>query len=114
MTNEEILRKAIRKAHKNGWKGWSFFPFKQYVEQYRLAFMIPKIIFNHDFAKSFWGEEMYYHFIEGKWDEICSKEEVGEEKEWEWWKVSWQHHLQTMVLEPEPLKYLEKFLGEDR
>jgi hypothetical protein len=44
------------------------------------------IIFSHSFAKAFWGEEKYTGIY-------C-----------------WQHHLQMMVLEEEPLKYLEKWL----
>lgn len=49
-------------------------------------------IFSHEFAKAFWGEE------------VCEMEcSVVETKKW-------KYHLQQMVLEEKPLKYLEKFL----
>lgn len=48
-----------------------------------------KWIFSHDFAKAFWGEE---------------KPKVP--------ITLWQHHLQQMVLEEDPIKYLETFLKD--
>lgn len=47
---------------------------------------------NFQVAKAFWGCE-----------ENCSGELC---------RPNWEYHLQQMVLEEEPLKYLEKFLGE--
>lgn len=57
-------------------------------------------IFSHDFAKAFWGEKT-------KTDRIydCDYEIVDDRS-----LPAWQYHLQQMVLEKEPLKYLEKFL----
>ena len=95
MTNEQILRKAIEKAIKNG-----FIEDMNEVERVSKELkdypIITKAavyltIFNHDFAKAFWGEE-----------EIMQDERFTMPK----WKVE----LQTMVLEKEPLKYIEKFL----
>ena len=91
MTNEQILRKAISKAIKNG--------LEDIPENWEEVFDIPEffklsmwagIIFSHDFAKAFWGEEIIpEYFIK---------------------MTQWQYHLQKMVLEKEPLKYIEKFL----
>ncbi len=110
MTNKQILKKAIEKAYKGGWgKG---------VDDQKLSWTIAhdvrfmdyqywySIIFSHSFAKAFWGEESIY-------DEVgMPQEKNGIFPEYTtynaglWWKV----HLQQMVLEEQPLKYLEKFL----
>ena len=52
------------------------------------------LIFDHSFAKAFWGEECYYSDENQLFDD----------------RLCWEYHLQQMVLEKEPLKYLEKFL----
>lgn len=87
MKTKEILRKAIDRAQANGFK----------LDNKKHAIAIENnimgwstedarvlgyesIIFDHDFAKAFFPMD------------------------------DWQHHLSTMVLEEEPLKYLEKFL----
>ncbi len=126
MINKQILEKVIEKAVKNGWNIASLYAdkiTKKYMEDMqtkefdrnfkmfcrcrgiewkkweiagnyktlfggvRFDFEVCTVIFSHSFAKSFWGEE--------------ETPGVG---------VAWQYHLQYMVLEKEPLKYLEKFL----
>ena len=90
MTNEQILKKAIEKAVKGGYK-WE----KPVAFTWGLYYCSPdwwRIIFSHDFAKAFWGEEKA---VNGKGHGIGKR---------------WQYHLQQMVLESELLKYLEKFL----
>lgn len=110
MTNQEILYKAIRKAIKNGWK----------IDKDILIYDIPKesnyfvnwrlissIVFSHEFAKTFWGKNKHTN------NEICKKcgcvlipcETMPYMPD-----NCWQYHLQQMVLELDPLKYLEKFL----
>jgi len=78
MTNEEILEKAIEKAKENGWETDIISVNPGYENTF---------IFNHGFAKAFWGE-------------IDSKENG----------LAWQYHLKIMVLEEEPLKFLRIFL----
>jgi len=62
----------------------------------------------HQFAKAFWGED---EIETGEGIEIKDNPEdkihikIGKKT-----KPAWQHHLRQMVLEKEPLKYLEKFL----
>lgn len=112
VTNEQILKKVIEKARFNlierfnlpqpqsagddlvyihmGWDlltnelGYS-------ITYQRSTSFIPyqRIIFSHDFAKAFWGEKTipYHNGL----------------------KI-WEFNLQQMVLEKEPLKYLERFL----
>jgi len=102
MTDHKIIRKAVDKASKNGYTGWeSFvpaFPLLKVKSKKKLEELIgatlflykEKIIFSHEFAKAFWGEEKY-----GR----CPYRQP-----------IWQYYLQQMVLEKEPLKYLEKHL----
>ena len=111
MTDQEIIRKAVDKASKNGYTGWkSFVPafpllkvkskkklkelFDTTLFLYSISilslFYKEKIIFSHDFAEHFWGKEKY-----GR----CPYRQP-----------IWQYYLQQMVLEKEPLKYLEKHL----
>ncbi len=116
MTNKQIIKKAIEKAVKNGWKIGSD---KIDVEEYKDSAgntvllitinkgignynrVIEEIIFSHDFAEKFWGEKPTM---------VC---EWGKKKEMNRWGGEfplWIYHLFQMVKEKEPLKYLEKFL----
>lgn len=96
MTNGEILKKVVEKAEKSGLydspttdsSEWSIFE---------------AIIFGHDFAKAFWGEEILCNEC-GKLADDCDLHI------WDHYKIAWQYHIQQMVIEKEPLKYLEKFL----
>ena len=96
MTNEEILKRVIEKVVKNGYEKGGAIVFGQVVP------LTPhsSFIFSHDFAKAFWGEEP-----------MCEpwKKDFGEEHG-NCGQIKWEWHLQQMVLEEEPLKYLEKFL----
>ena len=91
MTNEEILKKAIEKATKNGYE----YPFTALplVKENHHA-----IVFSHDFAKAFWGEETQYK---------CHCKEITD-------MPIWKYRLQQMVLEENPIKYLEKFIKENK
>ena len=94
MDEIEILTKAINKAQENGWTGL-ISPTKS-----MLMVTYPIIIFSHDFAKAFWGEDsITINIKEGisAFPYLTSM-------------IAWKYHLQQMVLESEPLKYLEKFL----
>ncbi len=103
MTNEQILTKAIEKAVKGGWKkklDYVCFDGAGFKENNDIEVLhISDIIFSHDFAKAFWG------YGEPAYPKPCKNcgESYGA-------KPGWQYHLEQMVLEPEPLKYLEKFL----
>lgn len=101
MTNEEILKKAIEKAVGNGWEFGN-----KYLDSWCGDLSIARpmimaggahytIIFSHSFAKAFWGEETHQEEpVPGYLEEV----------------YNWETNLQEMVLEPEPLKYLEEFL----
>ena len=104
MTNEQILKKAIGKAVKNGYERTysTLFPTTNAIfTSEPLPISYCHIIFSHDFAEAFWGiDESSY------WGLKLIKNEVRKLPT----LTLWQLHLQTMVLEKEPLKYLEKFL----
>lgn len=98
MTEEQILKKAIKKADYSpvalAGYGWD-------------------TIFSHEFAKAFWGEkDMWYetpcscggkgiHANDDTHSMDCSR--VKAER-------GYLFHLKQMVVEENPLKYLEKFL----
>lgn len=118
MTNQEILQKAIEKAIKNKYIGFIVRTILTTFENNNWNFTDDKyawyygIIFSHDFAKAFWGT--CYH----KWGEpdkyysirqceLCGDMQVDGHNEP---RELWKEHLQKMVVEVEPLNYLEKFL----
>ena len=91
MTREDILKKAIEKAVKNGFK------INQYITELEKeaidnCLIEPAlinwqnrhyaIIFSHDFAKSFWKD-------------------TG---------IQWEAPLMAMVISEDPIKYLEQFI----
>jgi len=107
MTDKEILTKAIFKAINNGYK-------KDNNKLYLIARGNMKstlsiefyrgLIFDHDFAKAFFeGISFFCNNIKVNKKYYCL--ECGRKHPNEW-----KYHLQQMVIEEEPLKYLEKFL----
>jgi len=112
MTNEEIIKKAVKKAIKNGYD-WADYDaidvieegFKKYSND--LDWIIFPIIFSHRFAKAFWGDkEVSTNTFEESWDDGDGYIDGGNEID----LPAWEHHLCMMVLKKEPLKYLEEFL----
>ena len=85
MKDEDILKRAIEKAKDKGYKE------EPLDKQWAINVAIMPIIFSHSWAKAFWGKE--------KCDVCCTPPQAN-----------WKFQLQQMVLEEEPLKYLEKFL----
>lgn len=136
MTNEEILREAIEKAVKNGynpikdmgavdnfdinrtqghWKGlWISYETKRGDGGQE---DITRMLFDHDFAKAFWGEKDCCPYCGSTgatlWCGLdgfdCGKCNINLSNKK--YAINWQYHLQQMVIEPEPLKYLEKFIN---
>ena len=94
MTNEQILKKAVRKAQNNGYG--RFVISSSLVRRWDISGSYYKIIFSHDFAKAFFT----CHYVSREFNGVFLED--GEE--------TWRIALQQMVLETEPLKYLERFL----
>ena len=118
MMNQEILEKAIQAAIDGGFKPWfpltdEQLPRNESIEIdgdgiYKHVFTndddyselietSEAIIFNHDFAKALWGEELYY----GSRDKYPHSPTAIR---------TYQYHLQQMVIEEDPIKYLGKNL----
>jgi len=123
MTNEQILKKAIEGVMKNGYKlvdeneNWKIDvnqpdkenkdPIPWIVRSWKNEDEIIHpfdIIFSHDFAKAFWGEEKV------PTSDNLIMEKNGTIKGNISYRPAWKAHIQRMVLEKEPLKYIEKFL----
>ena len=112
MTNENILKKAIKKAVKNGWKNW--IPKQIFNEpNYANKPWVYKVIFSHDFNKALWGKKLMsvnidkYLDNEGERAINCSG---GAEAEFI--LPAWQFHLQQLVVlsEENIWEYLKKFI----
>ena len=102
MTDQEILNKLVKKLRKTDCPPIFIVMLSNYAERagrydgngensYDPDWDILRIIFQHDFAKAFFGKELIDNDRGGHYQ-------------------AWQYHLQQMVLEEEPLKYLEQFL----
>lgn len=114
MTNTEILQKAIEKAVGNGFKikidgyielhlfDWVNENFEQYKNLLGTV-GLKDVIFNHSFAKAFWGENQ---ITTADLSRSNNKKFIGSMA----LGISWKYHLQQMVLEEDPIHYFEKFL----
>jgi len=88
MNNETILLQAIDKAIKNG-----------YIENYWTLDNYYGLIFSHDFAKAFWKDGTQEYLKNPKDGTVFPGR-----------TFTWEYHLQQMVLEEDPIKYLEQWL----
>ena len=129
MKAQEILQKAIEKSVKNGYKllgddnclelcqfkiteeldviVWE----REYLDEGVSTFSYQEIIFSHDFAKAFFGDkklrEIYFdnHWKANKKDNYtitkCTVYAM---------RPAWRLHLQHMVIQENPIAYLEAYL----
>jgi hypothetical protein len=100
MNDEEIFNKALIQAKKNGFKGThGGGMYCEMASQESEGDCVYTTIFDHNFAKAFWGD---------KWTKCdCGGEDNCKFES----QPIWQYHLQQMVLKKEPLKYLERFIN---
>lgn len=106
MTHEEILQKAQEKAIANGYKGYTMpTATADHEQDMAKAALLTKLmqkdfapimIFNHDFARAFWGEKPTSTVLYNSPHVVTGP--------------AWKMALQQMVLEEDPIKYLEQFL----
>ena len=124
MNDKEILENVIEKALDNGWSwklmhgnrysgNWKVeyakhdkeilcIEMDDYIFETKIYYPIISFIFSHDFAKAFFGTSR-----DGEDEWYCDSHHPCDEPEI---LNMWQYHLTQMVLEPKPLKYLEKYL----
>ena len=100
MTDEQILKKAIEKAVKNGYELDHWDPWKvttlmdnsvivETGDSYGARdFSLFDIIYDYKFAEAFWGKEIDFHSN----------------------RPQWQLALRQLVIEIDKLKFIERFL----
>ena len=121
MTNKQIFKKVILKAEKNRFNVVQYLPafppfppvdFNSDKALFLLYAIKEKILFSHDFAKAFWGEfdSSEYDRMMERADPLAMSSIAELRREARQSFKDWEYHLKKMVLEKEPLKYLEKFL----
>lgn len=133
MSEKDILEEAIQKAIDGGWWPFAPLDgrykektkpemFKRFyeveydgirsksqwdhdcLECYDPAYPINDFIFDHDFAKALWGEELHHKtFIVPK--ELSTRFAGTRDLDI---KPIWQYHLQQMVIAEDPIKYLSE------
>ncbi len=124
MTNEQILKKAIEKAVKNGIPSGVLDVISEYDSNaWEKDISLNRhygLIFLHGFAMAFWGKEYVCkecgeNAEENYDDGVCKgccegllsdSNGPGDMED----VPAWKYHLQQMVLEKDPIKYLEKFI----
>jgi hypothetical protein len=94
MTNEEILKKVIEKCANRQMDIQTKKYFNKIIEEGTYY----TLIFSHDFAKKFFGEEI-------RPEVNLNGTQIGN-------IPIWKINLQQMILEENPLKYLEQFLDK--
>lgn len=111
MTHEEILKKAIEKAEKNGLN--MDIPYSMFSFEYQ-NWNWHNTIFSHQFAKAFWGSGTAYktsrikkHYMTYPKGVVATRSYTTKKN---LKKVAWKYHLQQMVLGDDPIIYLEQFI----
>lgn len=113
MNKKEIINNILKKAHNNGFifKGYKNNPERVSKIISCSKFKLRGVVFNHEFAKAFWGKQKHT-IIENCRDMgdcaiCCNENGNGWDLDTEY---CWQHRLQQMVIEEDLIKYLEKFI----
>ena len=122
MSNKEILEQAITKAIAGGYRYWDYPEEELTVESFYHYFgddhgglLVNDIIFDHDFAKALWGEELHIDkslaVLPIKTDMALSvvhtEYGAGVDGDVDYKSnPAWQYHLQAMVIAPDPIQYL--------
>lgn len=105
MTNEQILKAAIEKAEKNGYESGIGITMGDPYEFLLMGNTYFSIVFSHSFAKAFWqGEKCNCE------PDIDNEKNLYHQSDCSKTTPDWRYHLQTMILEEEPLQYLAKML----
>ena len=106
MTDKQIFIRAMEKAVKNGFSNHAWLQNAvAFASNWASGVEYYKLIFQHDFAKAFWKPTL----TEGISEEAqkatgcdCPVSRILAH--------NWKYHLQTMVLEEHPLRYVAQFL----
>jgi len=96
----KIMVKIFDKLKANGWKSMTTLSSEDEARVILSKGLLKSFIFNHDVAKAFWGEEDVLIDFVGTVEGMMDAKYLS----------AWKYHLRIMVLEKEPLAYMEKFL----
>lgn len=131
MKPEDILKKAIEKAVKNGYK----FRYDLDDEDGKKAFEVTvenwcnicdqsmnAVLFDHQFAKAFWGDEEILNEdcvdvsdLKGGWETGEWFNRLDDSINLDGWfsyveLPQWQYHLMKLAISEDRLQYISKFL----
>lgn len=108
MTREEILQKSVKKTGLDV-RDWTVDSNPKWWFTNNHYYLI---IFSHKFAKSLWGKRKEHVFKSSDFGEKCKicKQEIENFNPFCKGFEGWKYHLQQMVLEEDPIKYLEQFI----
>lgn len=110
MSNKEILERAIQKAIDGGWMRGRAAEDINFDSLIHDKVLVTSIIFNHDFAKALWGEELT-HLHNGK--KVMWRKDLPEGVvETTFARPKYEYHLQQMVIAEDPIEYLGKHLDD--
>jgi len=120
-----ILRKACAKAHVD-YKPESAFMYANRemtkTEEVLTGKEYYQIIFSHEFAQKFFGFDLLCYDcgekVKPPMTVMNGAVQIGTgqcdcSRQFENNEPAWEYHLQMMVTQPKPLKYLERFIEED-
>lgn len=105
--DEQVLRACIEKAEKNGFdigKVMPAFPLPGFKADKFFNSMRNEIIFDHEFAKAFFGEESVYD------EDGMPKEGFYNIAESPY--LVWQYHIAELAKAKDRIDYLRRFLDE--
>ena len=120
MKKEDILTKAMAIAKRNGFDiSDSFFvdiPADFWTVNNQDFYF--SLIFDHGFAKCFWGDNTFIEFFDGKKEVVVDLVESNNpiaalilfNKKGKLQIPSWQFHLLQMALSKDPIEYLRVFI----
>ena len=101
MNKQQTLERIIKQAYPDAdfkvvWSDGENIKYIKIDDEF--YYSIEELIFSPEFAKKFWGEELWY-----------SQVDSGDQNNR---TLLWQYHLQQLVLEEDRIQYLQQFLDE--
>jgi hypothetical protein len=125
MTQADKLKAVIQKSIANGWvidggqvlraEVYHVYGKRDWIDIWKstdvncdMSISRYSILFDHDFAKAFWGEEDYCSVCEASGHWQCGYPDTGDELK------AWQYYLQQLVLQENYVDYLYSFIGGDK
>lgn len=109
MTNKEIFWKAVEIAETKGFSDiYVTFDCRECGRELLDNNGYYPIIFSHDFAKAFWGEEWYTEQSPEQSNKAYYTDSFDTDNVM-FQGMAYTYHLQQMILAKDPLKYIEKY-----